>query len=187
MIELIKSIQYLSSFIWLLVPIRQFKTRFFFFFLVLGLLDPLAFISHHFFKFNTTVLYLLGTILLLYPALFELGKKIKLSIILFLLTASLIVVFYSMPVSIIIQMVIHFIIFITFLKVLVIYFSENRKLLLFHLMLVMYEFSLLLKFFVYYHEVEVGPTYYIVTTAIQIMIGIFFIFFNEVHSPKLSM
>lgn len=98
----------------------------------------------------------------------------------------LIVVFYAINISIIIQMVIHFIIFISFLKVLVVFFSENRKLLLFHLMLVVYEFSLLLKFFVYYHEVEVGPVYYYVTTAFQIIIGIFFVFVNEINSPKLT-
>lgn len=53
-------------------------------------------------------------------------------------------------------------------------------------MLVVYEFSLLLKFFVYYHEMGVGPVYYYVTTAFQIMIGIFFIFVNEINSTKLT-
>ena len=185
--ELIKFIGYINIFVWILIPIKQYKTRFFLFFLILGLFDPIAFISYYFFKFNMGVLYLIGTIILLYPALFEIGKKIKLSIIFSFLIASLIVVFYAMNISIIIQILIHFIIFISFLKVLVVFFSENRKLLLFHLMLVLYEFSLLLKFFIYYNEVEVGQVYYYVTTGFQILIGIFFIFFNEVHSPKLSM
>jgi len=184
---IINSIVLINSLVWLFVPIRQFKTRFFFFFLVLGLLDPITYILVQIFKLNTAVPYLLGTIILLYPALFEIKKKFKLGLILALFSTGLIVVFYAINISIIIQIVIHFIIFISFLKVLVVYFSENRKLLLFHLMLVLYEFSLLLKFFVYYNEVGVGPAYYYVTTAFEIMIGIFFIFFNEVHSPKLSM
>lgn len=183
---LIESIVYINSIVWLIIPIRQFKTRFFLFFLILGLLDPTAYIWDHIFKLNIAVPYFLGTIILLYPALFEIKKQIKLWLILTLFSTGLIVVFYASNISIIIQIVIHLIIFISFLKVLVIYFSENRKLLLFHLMLVLYEFSLLLKFFVYYNEVGVGPAYYYVTTAFEIMIGIFFIFVNEINGPKFT-
>jgi len=184
---LIESIAYINAIVWLIIPIRQFKTRFFLFFLILGLLDPTVYIWDHIFTLNIAIPYLLGTTILLYPALFELKNKIKLGLILALFTMDLIIVFYAINISIIIQMVIHFIIFISFLKVLVVFFSENRKLLLFHLMLVLYEFSLLLKFFVFYNEVGVGPAYYYVTTSFEIMIGIFFIFFNEVNGPKLSM
>jgi len=184
---IIKAIAYITIIVWLIIPIRQFKTRFFLFFLIIGLLDPTAYILSLIFNLNIAVPHLLGTIILLYPALFEIKKQIKLWLILTLFSTGLIVVFYAISISIIIQIVIHLIIFISFLKVLVIYFSENRKLLLFHLMLVLYEFSLLLKFFVFYLEPGVGPAYYYVTTSFEIMIGIFFIFFNEVHSPKLNM
>ena len=184
---ILKSIAYITIIVWLIIPIRQFKTRFFLFFLVLGLLDPIAYSLGHILKLNTTVPYLFGTIILLYPALFEIKKQIKLGLVLILFTAGIIVVFYAMNISLIIQIVIHFIIFVSFLKVMVVFFSENRKLLLFHLMLVLYEFSLLLKFFVFYNEVGVGPAYYYATTSFEIMIGIFFIFFNEVNGPKLSM
>ncbi|OGU75848.1 MAG: hypothetical protein A2V93_01075 [Ignavibacteria bacterium RBG_16_34_14] len=184
---IINSIVLINSLVWLFVPIRQFKTRFFFFFLILALFDPTAYVWGQIFKSNTAVPYLFGTIVLLYPALFEIKKQIKFGLILALFTAGLIVVFYAINISIIIQIVIHFIIFVSFLKVMVVFFSLNRKLLLFHLMLVLYEFSLLLKFFVFYNEVGIGPAYYYVTTVFEIIIGIFFIFFNEVHSPKLSM
>ena len=184
---IIESIIYINSIVWLIIPIRQFKTRFFLFFLILGLLDPTAYILGQIFKLNYAVSYLFGTIILLYPALFEIKKKFKLGLVLTLFSTGLIVVFYAMNISLFIQMVVHFIIFVSFLKVLVVFFSENRKLLLFHLMLVLYEFSLLLKFFVFYLEPGVGPAYYYVTTAFEIMNGIFFIFFNEEHSPKLSM
>jgi len=184
--EIIKLIGYINSIIWILIPIRQYKTKFFLFFLVLGLLDPLAFTSIFLIKFNVAILYLFGTIVLFYTASLGIKREIKIGFSLFFLVASLIVVFYSMPISIIIQMVIHLMIFIYFLKILVVFYSEHRKLLLFHLVLVVYEFSLLLKFYVFYHEVGVGPAYYSVTTALQIIIGIFFIFVNEVNSPKLT-
>ncbi|OGU40213.1 MAG: hypothetical protein A2315_17285 [Ignavibacteria bacterium RIFOXYB2_FULL_35_12] len=182
---ILKSIAYITIIVWLIIPIRQFKTRFFLFFLILGLLDPIAYSLGHILNLNYTVSYLFGTIVLLYPTLFEIKRKIKLWLVFACLTIGLFVVLYPINVSTIIQIVIHFIIFISFLRILVVFFSENRRILLFHLMLVVYEFSLLLKFFVYYHEVGVGPAYYYVTTSFQIMIGIFFLFVNEVNRPKL--
>jgi hypothetical protein len=183
---IINSIVLINSLVWLLVPIRQFRTRFFLFFLILGLLDPGAYILALVFKLNTAVPYLLGTVILLYPALFEIKKQIKLGLVLILFTAGIIVAFYAMNISLIIQIIIHFIIFVSFLKVMVVFYSLNRRLLLFHLMLVLYEFSLILKFFVYYNEVGIGPAYYYVTTVFEIMIGIFFIIFKEANSPKLT-
>lgn len=184
---IIKFIALINSLVWLLVPIRQFRTMFFLFFLILGLLDPAAYVLARIFNLNTAATYLLGTIILLYSALFEMKKKFKFGLVLVLFTAGVIVVFYAMNISLIIQIIIHFIIFVSFLKVLVVFYSLNRKLLLFHLMLVLYEFSLLLKFFVFYNEVKIGPAYYYVTTVIEIMIGIFFIIYNEVRSPKLTL
>lgn len=72
---IIKSIAYITIIVWLIIPVRQFKTRFFLFFLILGLLDPTAYILGHIFKLNIAVPHLLGTIILLYPALFEIKKN----------------------------------------------------------------------------------------------------------------
>jgi hypothetical protein len=183
---IIESIAYLNSIVWLIIPIRQFKTGFFLFFLVLGLLDLLAFTTFYTTKLNIEFLYLFGTVILLYPALFEMKKEYKLGLLSFFLIMAFIVVFYFPGSSIILQIVIHSIIFISFLRILVLYYSENRKLLVFHLVLVLYEFSLLLKFFVFLSEARVGPAYYYVTTAFQIIIGIIFLFINELNSSKLS-
>jgi hypothetical protein len=184
--QILKIIGLASVFVWLLIPIRQFRTRFFLFFLVLGLLDPIALLWGMLLHYNIDAPYLFGTVLLFYLALFEVKKEIKIGLSLVLISATFIIVFYSISTSSIFQIIIHFIIFIYFLKVLVVYFSENRKLLLFHLFLVAYEFSLLLKFFVFYHELEIGLVYFYLTTGIQIIIGIFFLFVNELNSPKIS-
>lgn len=184
--SLISYIVYLNIFIWLLIPIRQYKTRFFPFFLVLGILDVLSLGLFYLFNVNLIITYLFGTCVLLYIALFEFGKRLKFSLLIFFIIISTLIANYSITESEVIQFVIHFIIIIAFLKILILYFASNHKILLFHLILIAYEFSLILKFFVYYREVELGPVYYYVTTAFEILIGLFFIFVNEKNSPQLN-
>lgn len=179
-------IAYLNIFIWLLIPIRQYNTRFFPFFLVLGILDTISLSFFYLFNINLTITYLFGTNVLLYAALFDLGKKKKFTLLLFFIIISFFIVSFSIKESWIIQFIIHFIILITFLKILIIYFGNTRKLLLFYLVLIGYEVSLLLKFFVYYKEPGIGPVYFYVTTALEILIGLFFIFINEKNSPAIK-
>lgn len=184
--QLITIIAISSIFVWLLIPIRQFRTRFFLFFLVLGLLDLIVILLRLVLQFNFEITYLFGSALLLYPALITIKKKIRLALCLAIFLVSLFTVFYSINNSNLVQITIHLIILIYFLKILVVYYSENRNLLLFHLFLFAYEFTLLLKFFVAYHELEIGPAYHYLTTGLQVFIGTFFLFFNELNSPKIS-
>ncbi len=184
--ELIKSIQLISTFIWVFVPIRQFRTRFFLFFLVLGLMDIVYFLLILSVRINSLSYYSIGIIILLYSALINVKQNNRIIVTAISMSIGIVIILMLPSQALIFQMAIHLIIFIFFIKILVVYFSENRKLLLFHIMLVIYEFSLLLKFFVYYQEVGVGPVYYSVTTTIEVIIGISFLFINELNSPKLT-
>lgn len=184
--ELLKLILYFNSFVWFLTPIRQFRTRFFYFFLVLALFDPAVILLHQFLIFRSLEIYLIGTVILIYTALIDFPTRTKSLVMLSFACISLVVVVYSLFDTILIQITIHMIIFIIFLRVLIIYFSENRKILWFHLILTVYEFSILLKFFVYYTRVDIGVEYFYATTALQILIGVFFIIMNEKNSPALK-
>lgn len=184
--QLIKYIQFTLIIIWFLVPIRQFKTRFFGYFLVLALMDPLYILLTQFIVIDSPSYYLFCTIALIFPTLFDLQKKYTIGLIGFFILWSWLA-FYKFPAQLIaIQIIIHLIIFIFFLKVLILFFSKHRNLLLFHFILLIYEFSILLKFFVYSTQIGIGPIYYYVTTAIEILIGIFFIFVNEKNSPLIK-
>lgn len=183
---IINTIVIIDLIVWLIIPLRQYKTKLFLYFLILGLLDPIQYAIGQIFQSNIMAIYLFGSVAMLYGVLFNTKVKIKIWLMIFFAVLVLITMYYSGSSLIILQIIIHSIIFISFLRILVVYYSSNRKLLLFHLVLVVYEFSLLLKFFVYMNEVGVGPIYYYVTTAFQILIGIFFLFVNELNSPKLS-
>lgn len=184
--EIIKFITYSATLIWLLVPIKQYGTKFFYFFLVLGLFDPITITLYKFFSFKSLELYLVGSILLIYTALFDVTKATRFFLMGIFAVASMIVVVYFPANVTIIHILIHLIILIQFLKILMKHFSENRSLLWFHTILVTYETSLLLKFFIYVAEAETGPIYFYVTTLIQIFIGLFFLFVNEKNSPVIK-
>ena len=184
--ELLRYIGYLSLIIWVLIPIRQFGTRLFLFFLILSLIDLTAFVMLFVFKINFELIYLVGTTLLLYPLLTDLKNIYRIGVIAVLVVAAFIIFYYSNINPILFQMVIHIAILLYFLKVLVLYYGLNRNVLLFHFFLLAYEFSLLLKFFVYWHELNLGLIYFYLTTIFQILIGIFFLFINEKNSPLIK-
>ena len=184
--ELLKYITYLSSIVWLCIPIRQYKTRFFLFFLLLGLFDPVFISVYYLFKNDITILYLLGSSLLLQTVLFNFNAGSKSIITISLFIVCLIFAFYFPTKVVILQLIIHTLIFFSFLKIFTISYSDTRKLSLFFLILLSYEFSLLLKFFIHLTEFEVGVMYFHLTTVFQILIGIFFLFINEKNSPLIK-
>lgn len=184
--ELIKYITYLSSIVWLLIPIRQYKTRFFLFFLLLGLYDSVFISAYYLFKVDISVLYLLGSCLLLYAVLFNINVRTKYIITIFIFIICVIVAIYFPTMIVLLQLMIHLLIFFSFLKIFTISYSDTRKLSAFFLILLSYEFSLLFKFFIYLTEFEIGMMYFHLTTVFQILIGIFFLFINEKNSPLIK-
>lgn len=184
--ELLKYIGIISILIWILVPIRQFHTKFFLFFLILGLLDFTSLIFFYVIKLNFEIVYFLGTSILLFSFIQTQKKLNDFALLALIVTVSLFIFYYTIISPMIVQTAVHFVIFIFVLRILVIYYSQHRKLLWFHLIMIIYEFSVLLKFFIYHNELEIGLVYYYVTTAFQILIGIFFLFVNEKNSPALK-
>lgn len=185
--EILKFIVYLSLIIWILVPVRQIKTRLFLYFLILGLIDLTSFILLYLFNLKFELIYLIGTVALLYPLLQFFNNLSKFTILIILTGFALLIYYSSADNYILFQTGIHFIIFFLFLRILVIHVGLHSQILVFHLFLLVYEFSLLLKFFVFLNEFEVGLIYYYVTTAFQILIGVYFIFVNEKNSPAIRM
>ena len=184
--ELLSYIAYAGVVIWVLIPIRQFRTRLFLFFLILALLDLIAFVLVIILKTNFEIIYLIGTSFLLYPLLSEHKIVYKLTLLSILISAAFIIFFYTSISPIFFQMIIHLVIFIFFLRVLVLFYGISRRILYFHLVLLTYEFSLLLKFYIYWNDVDFGFIYFTLTTLVQIVIGLFFLFFNEKNSPMIK-
>lgn len=184
--EFLEIIIYSNLVTWFLVPIRQYRTRFFTFFFVLALFDPIAIIAFYIASINIQQVYIVGTIIIFYVVLFDIRNEIKIGAITLLVLASIFVVFFSQINVRVIHLLVHIIILIQFLKFLIKYFSAKRRILLFHIVLIVYEASILIKYFIIITEAEIGPVYFYTTTLIQIFIGIFFLFVNEKNSTSIK-
>src|SRR3990172_8270644 len=153
---------YSGNIIWLLIPFRQLRTSFFFFFLIYAL---------------SCAVFLFDTILLIHPA------YIYLVVGFFLILSFLI----SVGIITIILILQHVIIFFIILKRIVVYSSEQGKLNLFHFVLLMFEISAIMRFVVVAGNIRTGIIFFYLTAAFSILIGIFFLFYNVENSPKFSM
>lgn len=177
---------YFTVFIWLLVPIKQYNTRFFIYFLILGLLDPVAILLFYIFNIDTHVIYLIGTTVLFLPAMIGIKKKPKVYIFIPIIFYTLLELLFSIQSLLIPQLVIHIFILINFTRLMILSLQESKSIKIFWLVILTYEFSVILKFFVPLGNIELGPSYFYFTTAIQIFIGIYFLFYNETNSTKIN-
>jgi len=170
-------IAYISIIIWLLPPIKQYKTEYFFFFLVLALSDVITLVFSLLFHLNTQIMYAFSTAFLI-VSLVRLDKiKIALlfiatgllTILCWIYNSKLLFVLYAMF-SFIILLIITF----QFLQNLIL----KNSISIFFVFLIAYEFSLLLKNIVIVTNIIQGLTLFFVTTTFEIVFGIIFTFVN---------
>lgn len=177
---------YLNSFVWLIVPIRQYKTRSFLFFMLLGLFDPIFILAHHFFRIDLSFWFLVGTGLLSFGAFCNLSKNSRVILSLTLTAISIISALYYKNNYLLILLSFHIIYLFNFLNILVKDFSIGREIKYFFIILITYESSLIVKFFLTISFQEIAAAYFHFTSIIQILIGIAFLFINEKNSKAVK-
>lgn len=174
--DIIKLLYIASLIVWVLPPIRQYKSYMFDFFLVLAIIDPATFCYGIITKTSMPLwLFALFIYLLIISITTEeLLKKLK-------------YVFISLPIFFIVfipyMTTKHYhIIFIcmdvvllfVFLKWLITSYVEHKKLNLFYLMLVFYIITVILKFFNLLIGFADASAFFIITSLAQIFFGLFF-------------
>lgn len=173
--------------IWLLIPIRQYRTKYFLFFLILALFDPIFLGFYYCFSISINNFYLIGTSILTIGAYPNLNKKnrVLISSIFVLITIFTAIFFKELHREN--ELVVHLFILLNFLSILVKDFSVTRQLTFFMIVLISYEISLIVKFYLVLDtQVAIGAAYFYITTMLQIIIGIFFLFINEKNSKSIS-
>ncbi|MGE5431193.1 MAG: hypothetical protein ACM3QX_08970 [Syntrophomonadaceae bacterium] len=176
---------FLSTLVWIFPPLRQFRGRFFYYFLIIALSDPIS-ITFHYLKLEwSTPLFVLFSAGLLF-SLPQQNRYLRLP---YLIPALILYIaaIYFLPVSdqIILLGLIHITIVYILFKYIITYVYENGRIQLFHLLLLTYEISLLLKFINLIFELHAGIVNFNFITGFQIILGILFCFIKE-ESPKLS-
>jgi hypothetical protein len=171
---------YSTSVAWLFPPFRQRGCRYFLFFLTLAISDPVWKLITLFQFGDSSFYYLIISTIALTAVL----KKKEL---LLLLIPALFAGIYLSPSEIrIFTIIVHFSILIFFLKEFILIISRESGIVIFNLILLLYEATVLFKFSASYF-MTAGYLFFYLTTAFEILIAIFFSFVNEKNSPVIKL
>ena len=181
------SVLYLSSFVWLLPPFRQFKTFVFNYFLILGIADVLVIFFNKYLQLTFLDFYLFVSYCL-FVAL-QKPEYLKRKKILFLVSGLIVIVLSFIKLGIGIHIFslsfLHLLIIFRILYLFVMKVVQRQAINFFYLVLAFYEFTVLLKFLNFLFELKIeAQTYFYITTGFELLVGIFFTMFRE-DSPKL--
>lgn len=168
---------YLGVLVWIVAALRQFKGKYFFFFLFWVSADILTLIARLAFHSGTNFFYVPFSFLAYIGLLdFRYIKKYwVILVILFLVVCTISLKYNLITICVII---IHFIILLEFLKEFIIPFIRNNVISIFILVLIFYEITLVAKYLNYLTGFTNGYYYFIITTFFEIAFGIFFIIFK---------
>lgn len=171
-------ILFLSLIVWLLPPFKSVNTRYFYFFFVLGVIDPIRVFAGMLFHYNSPFLTILATGLLVITLL-DFRKQ---QYIVAAFSAALAVIYYSVatPVNYIMFCTILFnlgIILIISVRI-INHLKENKSLNLFLVLLLSYELITVFRKTAILLDLQKGAISFMLGGAIQILFGIAFIFIN---------
>ena len=182
-----KVIALISIFIWIIIPLRQFNSKYFIYFLILAILDPLILIIQLFVVLEPFRIYSVA-VLFQIMSLINFKKNAQFKFILFLVIIINIWLSFYLSISEILLLIIfeNFIVLSLFFRLTILNIFESIKINLFYVILILYVLSIIMKFFVDYIDIKFGLNYFYLTSAFEIIVGIFFIFFNDKNSPRLN-
>jgi len=181
------SLTYLSAIVWVFPPLRQYRTFFFKYFLILAISDILDLLFLNFFRIKIPSLYIfISFCLLIALQNSEYLKKKKLVLIGLVLLVSCLSFFRIGNNSYLTLIaLLHLMVIIRILYLFIIVVAQKQTISFFYLVLTFYEFTVLLKFSNYLFPFNVeAHTYFYITTGFELLVGIFFTLFRE-ESPKL--
>jgi len=178
---------YLSVIVWLLPPLKQFRGRFFYYFLILALSDPIGMTMHYFrIAYPITMFVILSAALLLSLPLSN-DRHIKIHYAIPILALSLVLMYYLPFTDLMLVIgIIHLLILLVLFKYLINYVLLNGRLQLFHLLIVTYETSMMLKFTDRAFAFRTGKFEFYFISGFEIILGVMFSLIKE-ESPRLSL
>jgi hypothetical protein len=151
----------------------------FFFFLILGLSDPLNLFSVSVLQIKPGLIHSVAALLLFYSLNFKDKQKLKISytdILVVVLFLSAVFIFYNL---FYLTLIIHFLILARFIQIFVIDLHQISELNIFYLVLVFYEISIVINLFVLLGESEKRMFLFFITLTFQFLIAIFFTIYRE--------
>jgi len=169
---------YISTFFWLFPPFRQFKGRYFYYFLILALSDPVNLISVTLIGIPHHIIHCIAGLLLLYSInSIEYVKKYLIANIIFILAFFLFLFLLNDLLYVILTL--HLLILYRFIRLSLLNTYSKNELNVFLFLLVFYEISVIVNLIVFISKSNLGVVFYYLTLSFQILIAIFFTIFRE--------
>ncbi|MDP2037099.1 MAG: hypothetical protein Q8L04_06920 [Ignavibacteria bacterium] len=183
MSELVLYSKYLifaSIVVWLFTPIRQYKTRYFWFFLVLALTDPIVTVVAKNFLIVASKLYVPFNVLFFFSLIDY--KKITVYKILFYLTIIVLGYFSFIHVweyGVFFFTAILFLVLVLIIKQSFQFVIEKGSINIFHMALIFYQALNVFKSLSMLLNFSTGVWFYFISNVVQIFLGIFFALYRE--------
>jgi len=172
----------INSLLWLIVPFRQFQTKYFLFFLFLALTDPICLSVSYFFHINTNYVLIVSVFFLIF-SLFEKKKGLPFFSMLTIFSIIAIIIPFYRPEKLLFVVVIGeiFVLF-AIIKNIIHCCIKNDEIKAFHVCLLFFQLLTTLKLWYILIGSSTGLTYFISTFIFDIGIALYFIFSNEKNS-----
>lgn len=178
---------YVNTLAFLIIPFRQYKGRYFYYFLVLALGNPLLIFNSMAIHLDSLeivcILSLLSVISLIQPA--TLKKSYKLIAAGAILVIGLLY-FSDEQESQFISIILHIIILLIFFKEMLLFYKDTLKFRTGHSVLILYEVLLILNFFTFLNNPNTGIYFHYISAAFEVFLALFFIIYKVEESPVIS-
>jgi hypothetical protein len=179
------TILYISTIAWVFPIFRQFRSNLFYFFLFLGICDPLTFVLIKTFHIKNEIIAVTIAPILFYAINIDRKKTFKINkteITVFILTFVLIVLMNNLN---IILLIIHTLITIRAIFKIIIELHIKHIINLVHIVLAFYMISSVASLIIYLNGDHQGFVLFYINLAFQTLIAIFFSIFSE-NNPKMT-
>ena len=169
---------YVSMIIWVLSGIRQFPTKYRYFFISIAISDPLNKMLIGLEIYTGNYVFLITSLLGFYSTLkFDPYGKDK--ILYFVLPVIMIITFFIPGTTELAFVLIHLFIFYKVFKIATLDLFENKHFSIFKYLLVFYEITVILNVTLRYLEATQFYFLFFVMFAFQVFIGLFYVIFRE--------
>ena len=176
----------LSSLFWIFPAIRNYKTKLFFYFLLLAVSDPVAIAAVFLFRGLSTEFYVFSALLLVASLkVFFTSKRFYLTVLTILFLISFSAAFFPINIRYIVNIGEHIVVVFVFIGVLLSYVATTSRVKCFHIVLVFYELSIILKILFIILNVKLGLGYFYTTTIFEMLIAVFFSVYKETDEKLL--
>ncbi len=181
------SVMYFSILVWTFVPIRQYRQRLFWFFVFLATQDPITLIIRKILNSGSNLVFIIASILMIFSLIdykhnFK-RKIIFLSIFTLLCVGLILSGFHNIDVYIIILE--DFAILVILLTKFADHLTKNHEIKTFFTLLILYQLNNITKELNLFSGFINAYSYFYITTAFEILIGLFFIIFKE-DDPRIN-